>query len=307
MPEQAFPRNEATSLDVPDDLARTPRTGRFRFALLAGALTLAYAPTLARLFAHAVQSDLHSYIPLIPVVAGYLFYLRRDEALSARRGSVVVAALVAMVGTATLLIAARMSSSLSVNDRLGLLVVSYLTFLLALGFLFMGTAWIRANLFATAFLFFMVPLPDAVVYWLETWSVLASADVSAVFLQWTGTPMLREGTVFRLPGLVIRVAQECSGIRSSWILFITSVVAAHLFLRSPARRLFLVAFVLPLAIVRNAFRIVVISLLSVHIGRHMMDSFIHRRGGPIFFALSLVPFLGLLVWLRRRERRKRFD
>ena len=36
---------------------------------------------------------------------------------------------------------------------------------------------------------------------------------------------------------------------------------------------------------------------------YMIDSGIHRRGGPLFFALSLVPLFLLLWWLRGRERR----
>jgi hypothetical protein len=35
----------------------------------------------------------------------------------------------------------------------------------------------------------------------------------------------------------------------------------------------------------------------------MIDSMIHHRGGPIFFALSLVPLFLLLWWLRRQEQR----
>ena len=85
------------------------------------------------------------------------------------------------------------------------------------------------------------------------------------------------------------MARECSGIRSTVVLFITSLLASHLFLKSPWRRFVLVAFVIPLAIVRNGFRILVIGLLCVHIGPHMIDSFIHHRGGPIFFVLSLIP------------------
>jgi len=148
----------------------------------------------------------------------------------------------------------------------------------------------------------MIPLPDAVVNWLETASVLASADVSAFFFRMTGTPILREGTVFALPTIVIRVAQECSGIRSSWVLFITSLIASDLFLESGWRRTLLVLFVIPLAIVRNAFRILVIGLLCVHIGPEMIDSVIHRRGGPLFFALSLIPLFFFMYWLRHRER-----
>ena len=97
------------------------------------------------------------------------------------------------------------------------------------------------------------------------------------------------------------MAEECSGIRSSWVLFITSLLASQLFLRSPWRRIILVAFVIPLAIARNGFRILVIGLLCVHVGPHMIDSFIHHRGGPIFFVLSLIPLFVLLSWFRRQE------
>jgi exosortase/archaeosortase family protein len=87
------------------------------------------------------------------------------------------------------------------------------------------------------------------------------------------------------------------------VLFITSLVASHLFLKSPWRRIILVAFVIPLGIVRNAFRILVIGLLCVHIGPHMIDSMIHHQGGPVFFVLSLVPLTLFMAWLRRPEQR----
>jgi exosortase/archaeosortase family protein len=86
-------------------------------------------------------------------------------------------------------------------------------------------------------------------------------------------------------------------------LFITSLLASHLFLRSPWRRIVLVAFVIPLGNLRNGFRILVIGLLCVHVGPHMIDSIIHRQGGPLFFALSLVPLFLLLWWLERQERK----
>jgi hypothetical protein len=64
-----------------------------------------------------------------------------------------------------------------------------------------------------------------------------------------------------------------------------------------------VAFVIPLGILRNGFRVFVIGMLCVHVGPRMIDSVIHHRGGPLFFALSLVPLFLLLWWLRRGERR----
>ena len=47
---------------------------------------------------------------------------------------------------------------------------------------------------------------------------------------------MRHGTVFELPGIVLQVAQECSGIRSSWVLLITSLLASHLFLKNPVAK-----------------------------------------------------------------------
>src|SRR5207248_3053094 len=136
---------------------------------------------------------------------------------------------------------------------------------------------------------------------LETASKLASAEAANFFFHLSGTPVLRDGTIFQLPGMVIEVAQECSGIRSSLVLFITGILASHLLLTSPWRRAVLVAVVIPLGILRNGFRILVISLLCVHVGPHMIHHPIHHRGGPVFFALSLIPLFLLLWWLRRGD------
>jgi exosortase C (VPDSG-CTERM-specific) len=159
----------------------------------------------------------------------------------------------------------------------------------------------RAAAFPLAYLIFMVPMPDAMVNTLETASKYASAEVANVLFHLTGTPFLRAGLVFQLPNITIEVAQECSGIRSSWVLLMTSILAANLFLKSSWRRVVLIALVIPLGILRNGFRILVIGLLCVNAGPQMIHSPIHTRGGPVFFVLSLIPFLLLLWWLRRSE------
>lgn len=155
--------------------------------------------------------------------------------------------------------------------------------------------------FPFAFLLFMVPLPDRAIDFLETASKLASAEAANMFFNLTGTPTLRNGTFFELPNITLQVAQECSGIRSSWVLLITSLLAANLFLRTPWRRTALVAAVIPLGILRNGFRILVIGLLCVNFGPEMINSVIHKRGGPLFFVLSLAPLFLLLWGLRRAE------
>jgi len=118
----------------------------------------------------------------------------------------------------------------------------------------------------------------------------------------SGMTVFRDGMIFHLPGMTLRVAPECSGIHSTLVLFITSLLAGQMFLRQPWRRAALCLAVVPLALARNGLRIFVIGELCVHIGPQMIDSPIHHRGGPLFFALSLVPFFWWLHFLKKSER-----
>jgi len=267
-------------------------------------ILICFVSHLVALFTYAAGTELHSYILLVPLVSAYLIYLSRQELPKRTEMSPRLALPPTMVGVAAVALYWSLSAgdeTLSRNDSLALLTFAFVCFLWAGGFFFLGRSWMAAAAFPSAFLIFLVPLPDAAVNGIERISVLGSAEAAHVFFEITGTPILRDGVVFQIPGITLRVAQECSGIRSSWVLFITSLVASHLFLKSPWRRFFLVAFVFPLGILRNGFRISVLGLLCVHIGQHMIDSIIHKRGGPVFFGLSLVPLFLLLWWLRRGE------
>jgi exosortase/archaeosortase family protein len=85
------------------------------------------------------------------------------------------------------------------------------------------------------------------------------------------------------------------------VLFITSLLAGKMFLRSPWNRAWLCLAVVPLALVRNGFRVFVLGELCIHVGPEMLDSPVHHHGGPLFFVLSLVPFFLLLYFLRKTE------
>lgn len=289
-----------------DPLEERRLTGRVRliWSLAFAAIVVAvFGPSLFALAIHAAKSDLHSHILLIPLISGYLIYLRREQlpkkyGRAAGLATITVLISLAAVGVAFLL---QRSQAVSHNDYLALMALGFVSFLVSGAFFFLGRTWVQAAAFPIIFLLFIIPLPDRAVDLLETGSKLASAEAANLFFELTATPTLRDGTIFQLPGIVLEVARECSGIRSSWVLFITSIVAAHLFLNSPWRRIALVVFVIPLGIIRNGLRILVIGLLCVHIGPHMIHSLIHRRGGPLFFALSLVPLFFFLWWLRRGD------
>jgi exosortase C (VPDSG-CTERM-specific) len=273
-----------------------------------GILTLAcYGPLLA-LIRYALKEELHSHILLIPLVSIYLVSLKRDSLPQDRRGSVggAVAGAVIFAGAAVAVYfgPVLMGGAPLVHHAVMVQTAAcYALLLVAGGFLFLGTSWMRRLIFPFALLVFMVPLPDFMVAGFENFLMRASAEVAHRFFQWTGMPVFRSGQVMELPGMTLEVAPECSGIRSTLVLFITSLIASYMFLSSPWHRGVLVALVIPLGILRNAIRVLVIGLLCVYVGPEMIDHWIHHHGGPLFFAASLVPLFLTAAWFRHRETR----
>ncbi len=271
-------------------------------AILCGA----FAVPLLKFAGFAANSDVHSYALLIPFVTAYLIYIRWNQLSDELSSAWGPAALLILVGAGAFF-AGHHFTELNQNDHMTLVALSFVCFAITGVFLFLGTKWALSAMFPLFFLAFMIPLPEMVVDTLEEASKQASAEVASWLFLITGTPFLRTETMFQLPGITITVAKECSGIRSTLVLIITSLLAANMFLRTTWRRALLVAAVIPLGLLRNAVRILVISLLCVHIGPHMIHSVIHRRGGPFFFVLSLLPLFAMLWWFRRREIKRHFS
>lgn len=272
-------------------------------AIYLGVLLLVLGRDLYSLYIHSFANALHSHIVLIPFISAYLIWIERrklprDYAFSFLPASLVGGAGVAVLVTARFL---RDSQQLAENDYLSCIALCTVLLLVAGGFLFLGARWMKAAAFPVGFLVFSIPLPDAAAEYLETASKVGSAAVADLFFNISGTPFVRDGFIFQLPNIAIEVARECSGIRSSWVLLITSVLASYLFLNSRWRRSALIFAVIPLGLLRNGFRILVIGLLCVWVGPEMIDSPIHHRGGPIFFVLSLLPLFLLLGWLRKSD------
>jgi exosortase C (VPDSG-CTERM-specific) len=274
-------------------------------AALAALLTLCFIIPLRDWVGFSMDSEFYSYMPLMPLITGYLIWLRRAGLGADVRPGWGAAAAAAAGGGAVLalyFLALHNGWIPSQQDELCVMMLAFLLLLLAAGFATLGAATMSAIAFPLALLLFMVPYPEIVNDGLETFFQHTSAAAAHGFFSLAGTQCVRDGLVLSLPtDFSLRVAPECSGIHSSQVLLITSLLAGNLFLRSPWRRVFLALFVIPLAIARNGFRIFVVGELCVHVGHRMIDSPIHHRGGPIFFALSLIPFFLLLIWLRKSE------
>jgi exosortase C (VPDSG-CTERM-specific) len=273
-----------------------------QFKIATGILLALFALPLLRLFQFAWGDELHSYIVIIPVVTAYLISLRKKNLPPLSVASKIPAAFFFLAGLAVAAWHWR-SPGVPPADNLAQSTLAFLLLLGGVMFWFLGAARVRGMLFPLSLLVFMIPLPVAARDGLEMFLQHGSAMVASWMFALSGLPVFQTGLDFKLPGITLHVAPECSGIHSTLVLFITSLVAANLFLRGGGRRAVLCLAVIPLALVRNAFRIFVISELCVHVGPHMIDSPIHHHGGPLFFGLSLLPFGLLLYWLRKSERR----
>lgn len=278
-------------------------------ALYIGAIALMFSVPLVQVFKYALGNDVNSYLVLVPVVCAYLLWIRRPNLANRSRPAYWVGLGLLVIATFVwaLALAFRPTTWMPDRaDRLTLFTLSFVLYLWAAGFLFLGAAWMRSAAFPMFFLVFFVPLPSGLVDVMENASKLASAEAANMFFVITGTPTLRDGNIFQLPGITIEVAQECSGIRSSYMLILTSLVAGSIFLTKSWSRILLVFFVIPLGIIRNGFRVWFIATLCIHMGPQMIHSVIHRRGGPAFFVLSLIPLLllvGVMRWVERKRGR----
>lgn len=274
--------------------------------LTLAAVVAAFALPLYQLFIFTSDHELFSYIVLIPFVSGYWLWMDRSAlrpGSASHRGWAPAPFVVGLV-LLTLYWGLKLSgAALATVDALALTTLAFTSFLTSVCLYFLPATTLRLVAFPLGFLFFLVPFPGFFHVGVETALQHASAATSSWIFQLIGTPVFLQGTLMQLPGFSMEVAPECSGIRSSIVLLITSIVAGKLFLRSGWSRLLLVVLVAPISIIRNAFRITVIGELCVNIGPHMIDSFIHERGGPIFFALSLIPMLAAIYLLARRERK----
>jgi exosortase C (VPDSG-CTERM-specific) len=266
-------------------------------------LAVCFALPLYKLLRLALSDDLYSAIPLVPLLSLYMVWLKRNDLPHSFVPAVKPAAaffVAGLLATAMNWIAPRGSLD-AIENNLALNILALLLFFVAVCFLFLGKLFVRAVTFPLALLVFTIPFPGPLRHALESFLQLGSAVFAGMFFDLSGTPVFRDGLFFHLPGCTIQVAPECSGIHSTLVLAITSLLASWLFLRSPWKRTILVLAVIPLALARNGFRIFVIGRLCVAYGPQMLSSPIHRHGGPLFFVLSLVPLFLLLIFLRKTE------
>jgi exosortase len=268
--------------------------------------SMAFYKTLSAVIRYSLaSSDSGSHIVLIPIISFFLLYLERQRIFSATRTSIVPGASLALLGILLYWLANRSSLPQEGNWRLCLETLCLVLVWIAGFLLCYGFAALHAAAFPLLFLLLMVPLPDVIldraVYALQS----GSTEISYLIFQLVGTPVSRHGFLLSVPGVTIEVAKECSSIRSSIALFITCLLAAHLYLRTAWKKFVFVVLGLLLSVVKNGIRITTLTLLSVYVDPGFLYGRLHRQGGFVFFLIALLILLPVFLWMEKSDKQRK--
>ncbi len=250
-----------------------------------------------------LQNGPYAHVLLIPLISAALIYRARHEIFRETRPCPAIGLPLVAIGIVAYYRINAHWVVLRPADRLSLAVCA-LVLVWAAGFILCyGLRPFRNSIFPLAFLFFTVPLPAVLLEKAVAVLQAGSADLTYVIFRALGVPVLRHGLVFSLPGVEIEIAQQCSGIRSSMALFITSILAGHLVLTSAWRRALLGAASIPIVIFKNALRIVGISWLGIYVDPQFLYGRLHHEYGGLVFSLVAIGILVPLLFVLHRSER----
>jgi exosortase len=249
----------------------------------------------------ALSDERYTHLLLIIPISAALTLLDWKSPASADRsgvriGSVLLAVAVAMSAVA------RWRLSLSVDTSLSLNMSAFVLWWIAAFIFCFGTRAFRRSLFPLCFLFWLVPLPEFVLDAIVSLLQQGSAKAAYLLFVVARVPVEQRGLLLHIPDLILAVAPECSSIRSSLMLVVTTMVLAQLLLRSPWRKAFVVAVAIPLSVAKNGLRIFTIGMLGTRVDPSYLTGRLHRQGGIIFFLIAVAATF-LLLWVVRRGER----
>lgn len=274
-----------------------PTKEKALFGLAFAGLLGLFAPVLIHLYTQWSFDPYYTHGPIVPLVSIFFAWsLRKDAArLSESRRRHPLYPLVFGIG---LYLAAYL-----IDLRFGM----YIAFIISLGGLVLflwGPGVLRAFHFPLLYLLLMLPLPYVITSSLAFPLQLMSSKYAALLLDILGISALQEGVNLHIPGYSFIIERGCSGLHSIIALFSLSVLFAHVIDVSNRKKVFLVFSALPIALVANLTRIVVVILVAQTWGRETAESFFHTFSSLFLFAFAFLLLVGTARYIGCLQPRK---
>jgi exosortase len=247
------------------------------------------------LTAHWQNVSHYSHGPLIPLIAAGLLWRKRDQfrktALQPHYGG---------VGIVALAMAIYYTGVKGGQERF--IVVSFVVLLYGLALAVGGHGVAKLAFFPIAFLFLMIPLnflEERVAVPLQHLMAICSTAILNVI----GIVTQRVGTSIRSEVFYFNVDKPCSGIQSLMALTTVTAFYAYVTQHSQWKRWVLFLTAIPLAVLGNMVRVVLIAVLARIYGQKIAMQVHDSVAGYIVFAVALA-LMVLCGWLLDRPYRQ---
>lgn len=266
--------------------------------LAIGILAL-FIPTYVRLNATLWNEEAYEHGPIIVLVFWWLIWRARG-ALAAQ-----VAAPQPALGW-PLLAAGLFMYFVGRTQNVALFeVAAQLPILAGALLILLGWQALRALWFPLLFLLFLIPLPGFVIVGITGQLKQVVSAVAEALLYHVGYPVARDGVVITVGQYRMLVADACSGLNSMYSLSAMGLLYVHLMRHADWRRnLLLLMSVLPIAFAANVVRVIVLILITYHLGDAAGQGFLHNAAGMSLFFVALAALFGfdrfLGIFFKRR-------
>jgi exosortase B len=269
--------------------------GRLRSAvspewlLIAAGLAALYLPTLHRLFTEVWNKSAQMHGPVILVLSLWLMSRTWPELAATRRGDRPGAAAWALLVPALLMYVLGRSQQILIFE-LG----SFILVLAAILLLMYGRRALRMQWFPLFFMLFMIPLPETVITMLTMPMKTAVSFVTEHLLSFMGYPVGRQGVILQVGAYQLLVADACAGLQTVLTLEAMGLFYLNITRHAPPlRNALLAVLIVPISFTANVIRVLVLTLVTYHLGDAAGQGFLHQFAGLVLFLSALLLILGV--------------
>lgn len=272
--------------------------GLSNLVLLAGCAAIA-VPTLVRVAQQGWTTEQGAHGPIVFFTGLWLLWRSWPAAAElARPGqTAVVAFLLAVLLPAWFL--SRITAAIQIEG--------FLTYGLVLtaAYARIGAAALRRMLFPLFYFAFIFPVPSTVVDTLTLPMKIGISRFSVWLLALLGYPVGGQGVMLQIGQYQLLVAAACAGLNSIVSLGALSLLYIHLRYGDRLGYAFgFAALIIPIALLANFVRVLILLLLTYHFGEHAAQGYMHTFAGLVMFTVALVALGGVDLLLRRLDSRR---
>ncbi len=249
---------------------------------IAGLLAM-YLPTFWDLFHGLWASDAQGHGPIVLAISLWLLWKKWPEVLAQPTQPAPLAGWPAFIFGLLLYLVGRSQDILLFEVGALIWLISACVLLLS------GGASLKLLWFPLFFMIFMIPLPGMFVDAVTQPMKMAVSYVAEAVLAGVGYPISRSGVVLQIGQYQLLVADACAGLHTLFTLEALGLLYLNLVRHeSVARNVTLAILIVPISFTANVIRVMVLTLVTYHLGDEAGQGFLHGFAGMVLFMAALI-------------------